>query len=236
MVDFKDRIAVITGGTGALGSAVTLDLLRSGASVTVPYLQEKSWKSLQAAAGEHLGRLAGWPVDLRSPDDVERFAAKVVERHGRLDFLVCVAGGFAAGKSFEIDDHAWEGMLDLNLMSIVRMLRPVVPVMIRQNFGRLVTVSSGAILKGGGAGMAAYAVSKGAVLQLTEIVAQELEKYDIHAHCVMPGTMDTEANRKAMPKADFSKWVQTADVARVIHFLLSDPSRAVRTVAVPVLG
>lgn len=236
MVDFKDRVAVITGGTGALGSAVTLDLLRSGASITVPYLQEKSWKSLQTAAGEHAGRLAGWPVDLRSSGDVERFVAKVVERHGRLDFVVCVAGGFAAGKSFEIDDQAWERMLDLNLMSIIRMLRPVVPVMIGQNFGRIVTVSSGAILKGGGAGMAAYAVSKGAVLQLTEIVAQELEKYDIRAHCVMPGTMDTEANRKAMPKTDFSKWVQTADVASVIHFLLSDLSRAVRTVAVPVLG
>ena len=116
------------------------------------------------------------------------------------------------------------------------MLRPVVPVMIRQNFGRIVTVSSGAILHGGGAGIAPYAVSKGAVLQLTEILAQELGKYDVRAHCVLPGTMDTEANRKAMPKADFSKWVQTEDVAKVIHFLLSDQSRAVRSVAVPVLG
>lgn len=235
-MDFKGRIAVITGGTGALGRAVTLDLLKSGATVSVPYHGAGSWESLQELAGEHSGRLAGAPVDLRSPEDAGRFVADVLDRHGRLDFLVCVAGGFSAGKSFEIDDPQWQQMLDLNLMSVVRMLQPVVPAMIRQNFGRIVTVSSGAILKGGGAGIAAYAVSKGAVRQLTEILAQELEEYDVHAHCVMPGTMDTEANRKAMPKADFSQWVQTEDVARVIHFLLSGESRAVRPVTVPVLG
>jgi NAD(P)-dependent dehydrogenase (short-subunit alcohol dehydrogenase family) len=108
--------------------------------------------------------------------------------------------------------------------------------MIRQNFGRVVTVSSGSILRGGGAGIAAYAVSKGAVRQLSEILADELKAYDIHVHCILPGTMDTEANRLAMPKADFSKWVKTDEVARVIHFLLSDNARPVRSVVVPVLG
>jgi NAD(P)-dependent dehydrogenase (short-subunit alcohol dehydrogenase family) len=87
-----------------------------------------------------------------------------------------------------------------------------------------------------GAGIAAYAVSKGAVRQLTEILASELKGYNIHAHCILPGTMDAEANRRAMPKADFSQWVATEDVARVIRFLLSDDARAVRSVAVPVLG
>ena len=235
-MDFKDRIAIITGGTGALGHSVTLDLLKNGASVAVPYLGETGWESLQAAAGDLADRLMGGPVDLKSSADVDRFVSSVSERHGRVDFLVCVAGGFAAGKSFESNDSQWAQMLDLNLMSVIRTLRAVVPVMVRQNFGRIVTVSSGAILKGGGAGIAPYAVSKGAVLQLTEILAQELAKHDIRAHCILPGTMDTEANRKSMPKADFSKWVQTEDVAKVIHFLLSDQSHAVRNVAVPVLG
>ena len=235
-MDFKDRVAVITGGTGAMGSSVTLDLLKNGAQVAVPYHGEKGWKSVQIAAGEFSARLTGGPVDLSSSAEVERFVGSVLERYGRVDYLVCVAGGFAAGKSFETDDPAWHHMLDLNLMGIVRVLRPVVPAMVRRNFGRIVTVSSGAILKGGGAGIAPYAVSKGAVRQLTEILAQELGEYNIRAHCVLPGTMDTEANRKSMPKADFSKWVPTGDVANVIHFLLSDASRAVRTVAVPVLG
>ncbi len=219
-----------------MGRAVAIDLLRSGATVAVPYLEEAGWKSLQAFAAEHAGRLAGSPVDLKSADEIDRFVSRVLERSGRVDFLVCVAGGFTAGKTFESDEAAWEHMLDLNLKSVVRMLRPVVPAMMRQNFGRVVTISSGAILRGGGAGIGAYAVSKGAVVQLTEILAQELEKYDIRAHCILPGTMDTVANRRAMPKADFSKWVKTDDVARVIHFLLSDQSLAVRSVAVPVLG
>jgi NAD(P)-dependent dehydrogenase (short-subunit alcohol dehydrogenase family) len=106
--------------------------------------------------------------------------------------------------------------------------------MIQQNFGRIVTISSGAILRDGGAGIAAYAVSKGAVRQLSEILADELKDYDIHVHCIMPGTMDTEANRRAMPGADFTKWVCTDEVARVIHFLLGREARAVRSVVVPV--
>jgi len=149
---------------------------------------------------------------------------------------VAVAGGFAAGKSFETDDQTWDHMLNLNLRSLIFCLRSFVPVMVRQNFGRIVTVSSGSILRGGGAGIAAYAVSKGAVRQLSEILADELKAYDIHVHCILPGTMDTEANRLAMPKADFAKWVKTEDVARVVHFLLSDNARPVRSVVVPVLG
>lgn len=235
-MDFKDRVAVITGGTGALGRVVVLDLLKNGAHVAMPYFGESSWEALRKTAGALSNSLRGGPVDLTNSEEVEGFISDVLEHHGRVDFLVCVAGGFAAGRSFETDDRAWDQMLDLNLMSVVRTLRPVVPVMVRQNFGRIVTVSSGAILKGGGAGIAPYAVSKGAVLQLTEILAQELAKHDVRAHCILPGTMDTEANRKAMPNADFSKWVQTEDVANVIHFLLSDQSRAVRNVAVPVLG
>lgn len=235
-MDFKDRVAVITGGTGALGHAVVLDLLKDGARVAVPYLGQDGWRSLQTAAGNSSGCLMGGPVDLNKSPDVEAFISNVLERYGRVDFLVCVAGGFAAGKSFETDDQAWGQMMGLNLMSVVRVLRPVVPVMVRQNFGRIVTVSSGAILRGGGPGIVPYAVSKGAVLQLTEILAQELGSHDVRAHCILPGTMDTPANRKAMPNADFSKWVRTEDVAKVIHFLLSDQSRAVRSVAVPVLG
>jgi NAD(P)-dependent dehydrogenase (short-subunit alcohol dehydrogenase family) len=175
-------------------------------------------------------------VDLMQAPEVERLVADVLSKWQRVDHLVAVAGGFAAGKSFETDDKTWDHMFNLNLRSLIFCLRSIVPVMIRQNFGRIVTVSSGSILCGGGAGIAAYAVSKGAVRQLSEILADELKAYDIHVHCILPGTMDTEANRLAMSRADFCKWVKTEDVARLIHFLLSDDSRAVRSVVVPVLG
>ena len=235
-MEFQHRVALVTGGTGALGSSVALDLLKSGARVVVTYRSDKEWAALEARAGELRPNLAGAQVDLERAQDVERLAASILADWQRVDFLVAVAGGFAAGKSFETDDKTWDHMLNLNLRSLISCLRSVVPVMIRQNFGRIVTVSSRSILRGGGAGIAAYAVSKGAVRQLSKILADELKAYDIHVHCILPGTMDTEANRLAMPKADFSKWVKTEEVARVVHFLLSDDARSVRSVVVPVLG
>jgi NAD(P)-dependent dehydrogenase (short-subunit alcohol dehydrogenase family) len=235
-MEFEHGVAIVTGGTGALGSSVALDLLRSGARVAVTYRSEKGWAALEGKAGEHQGNLMGAKVDLMQAPEVERLVADVLSKWQRIDHLVAVAGGFAAGKSFETDDKTWDHMFNLNLRSLIFCLRSIVPVMIRQNFGRIVTVSTGSILLGGGAGIAAYAVSKGAVRQLSEILADELKAYDIHVHCILPGTMDTEGNRLAMPKADFSKWVKTEDVARLIHFLLSDDSRAVRSVVVPVLG
>jgi NAD(P)-dependent dehydrogenase (short-subunit alcohol dehydrogenase family) len=235
-MEFKNRTALVTGGTGALGSSVTLDLLAAGARVAVPYRSEKEWEALRRRAGKSSESLLGVRTDLTRADEVERCVAQVAERWHRVDFLVAVAGGFAAGKSYETEERTWDQMLNLNLRTLAHCLRAVVPRMVEQNFGRIVTVSSGAILRGGGAGIAAYAVSKGAVRQLSEILADEVQNYDIRVHCVMPGTMDTDANRRAMPKADFAKWVKTEDVARVIHFLLSDAARAVRSVAVPVLG
>jgi NAD(P)-dependent dehydrogenase (short-subunit alcohol dehydrogenase family) len=235
-MEFKNRTALVTGGTGALGGAVTLDLLAAGARVAVPYRSEKEWEALRRRAGKLSESLLGIRTDLIRADEVERCVAQVAERWHRVDFLVAVAGGFAAGKSYETEERTWDQMLSLNLRTLAICLRAVVPRMVEQNFGRIVTVSSGAILRGGGAGIAAYAVSKGAVRQLSEILADEVQSYDIRVHCVMPGTMDTEANRRAMPKADFAKWVRTEDVARVIHFLLGDGARAIRSVAVPVLG
>lgn len=235
-MDFENRVAIVTGGTGALGSAVTLELLQSGARVAATYITDEEWTALNRRAGDYRDRLWGAKVDLTSAMALDRFVADNVERWGRVDFLLCIAGGFAVGKVYQTSEETWDRMLGLNLKTVFLAARSVVPVMIRQNFGRIVTVSSGAILRGGGAGMAAYAVSKGADRQLTEILAEELKDHDIRVHSIMPGTMDTEANRRAMPTADFSKWVKTEEVARVIHFLLSDNARAVRSVVVPVLG
>jgi len=235
-VEFENKVALVTGGSGALGNAVTLELLRAGANVAVPYRSDEEWEALQSRASEFGPRLSGQKVDLTSSTEVEQMVAKIRGLRGRIDFFVALAGGFAAGKSYETDEPSWDRMFNLNLRSLVLPLRAVVPVMIGQNFGRIVTTSSGSILRGGGAGIAAYAISKGAVRQLSEILADELVAYDIHVHCIMPGTMDTEANRKAMPAADFSKWVKTEDVAKTIRTLLGENTRAVRSVVVPVLG
>ncbi len=235
-MDLNGRVAIVTGGSGALGSAVALELVRQGASVAVPYTEEQHWQALQARAGTDKEKLWGAQADLTNSAEVDRFVAQVTGHWSRIDFLVCIAGGFAAGKIHETSEETWDQMFNLNLRTVYLAVRVVVPQMIRQNFGRIITTSSGAILNGGGAGIAAYAISKGAVQQLTEILSSELKGQNIHAHCILPGTMDTPANRRDMPKADFSKWVPVEDVAHVVQFLLSDDARQIRSVAVPVLG
>ena len=232
----ENRVALVTGGTGGLGGAVTLELLNSGARVAVSYRSAAEWESLKNRAGAHSQNLFGLQVDLTRAEEVKGMVTQITTRWGPLDFFVALAGGFAAGKSYETDGATWDKMIDLNLRALLVPLREVVPVMVGQNFGRIVTTSSGSILRGGGAGIAAYAVTKGAVRQLSELLADELSAYDIHVHCILPGTMDTEANREAMPKADFSKWVKTEDVARTIRTLLGDDTPAVRSVIIPILG
>ncbi len=232
----ENRVALVTGGTGGLGGAVSVELLNSGVRVAVSYRSAAEWESLKNKAGERGQNLLGIQADLTSAEEVKIMVAQITTRWGRLDFFVALAGAFAAGKSYETEDGMWDKMIDLNLRTLLVPLREVVPVLVQQNFGRIVTTSSGSILRGGGAGIAAYAVTKGAVRQLSEILADELAAHDIHVHCILPGTMDTEANRKAMPKADFSKWVKTEDVARTIRTLLDDDTRAVRSVSVPILG
>jgi NAD(P)-dependent dehydrogenase (short-subunit alcohol dehydrogenase family) len=235
-MDLHGRVAIVTGGSGALGSAVALELVEHGALVAVPYTAEEHWAAVQSRATEAKEKLWGAKADFTKAADVERFVGETASRWGQVDFLVCIAGGFAAGRIHETSEESWDRMFNLNLRTVYLAAHAVIPQMIRQNFGRIITTSSGAILNGGGAGIAAYAISKGAVRQFTEILASELKDHNIHAHCILPGTMDTKANRRDMPKADFSQWVSTEDVAHLIHFLLSDDARAVRSVAVPVLG
>lgn len=223
-MDFQDRVALVTGGTGALGSAVVLDLLASGAHVAATYTVEAEWQHFLAAAADSRKRLKGIPADLTQADEVQAAMQSLQRAHGRLDFLLAIAGGFAPGKIHETSEHVWDRMMDLNLKTLFSILRPVIPVMMKQNFGRIITVSSGAILTSPGAGVAAYAVSKAAVRHLSEVLAEEVKGYNIRAHCLMPGTMDTPANRRDMPKADFSQWVTTAEVAKLVHRLLLNDS------------
>ncbi|HXJ96276.1 MAG TPA: SDR family NAD(P)-dependent oxidoreductase [Terriglobia bacterium] len=232
-MDFRDRVALVTGGTGALGSAVVRDLLAAGAHVAATYTVETEWQHFLASTAHSRAQLKGIPVDLTEADEVKTAVQSLHTAHGRLDFLLAIAGGFAPGKIHETSEAVWDRMLNLNLKTLFSILRPVIPVMIKQNFGRIITVSSGAIVNSPGAGVAAYAVSKAAVRHLSEVLAEEVKGHNIRVHCLMPGTMDTEANRRSMPNADFSQWVGTGEVARIIHRLLLDDADS--PLVVPIL-
>jgi NAD(P)-dependent dehydrogenase (short-subunit alcohol dehydrogenase family) len=157
----------------------------------------------------------------------------VIERHGRVDALVNAVGGFAGGELVSTSMAEWNRMLALNLNTAMLGCRAVLPAMIRARRGRIVNIASRAVVPPQG-GFIAYTVSKAAVITLTQALAQEVRAHGITVNAVLPSTMDTPANRRAMPDADRSAWVTTEAVALVVAFLASDAAEAVSGAAVPV--
>ncbi|MGH7399657.1 MAG: SDR family NAD(P)-dependent oxidoreductase [Candidatus Rokuibacteriota bacterium] len=221
------RVAIVTGGTGALGRAITTSLLEAGDAVAIPYAVPEELTALQAGlAPAQRGHLLAMPADVTSEAAVGKFVQAVRDRHGRVDGLVNAVGGFAGGDLLATPLAEWERLMALNLTSAVIACRAVLPAMIAGRGGRIVNIASRAALPPQG-GFIAYTVSKAAVITLTQALAQEVKRHRVTVNAVLPSTMDTPANRRAMPDADRSGWVSTEDVAHVVAFLLSDRAAAV---------
>ena len=227
------RVAVVTGGSGALGQSVVLRFLRDGATVEVPWIVPGEWEALRSRAGDGASRLRGARVDGTDESAFAGFAADLLARHQRLDVLVNTVGGFAGGDLASTSLAEWRRMLDLNLTSAVIGCRAVLPAMRAARRGRIVNVASRAVVPPLG-GFIAYTVSKSAVIALTQALAQEERPHGIAVNAVLPSTMDTPANRGAMPGADRSGWVSTDAVADVIAYLSSDGASAVSGACVAV--
>lgn len=236
MTDFAGGVVFVAGGTGALGRAVSLAFLEAGASVAVTFRRPAELEGLRAEAGARGSRLFGEAVDVTDEVAVARFLGEVRERHGRLDVLVNCVGGYAGGAMlWEADAKVFDDMLSLNLRPGWVLARAAVPLMLAAGRGAIVNVASRAALAHG-AGEAAYAASKAAALALFDSLAAELKGTGVRANSVLPSLIDTEANRKAMPKADFSKWPKPEEIARVILFLCGDEAKLVHGATIPVYG
>jgi NAD(P)-dependent dehydrogenase (short-subunit alcohol dehydrogenase family) len=227
------RVAVVTGGSGALGQSVVLRFLRDGAAVSVPWIVPAEWESLTSRAGDGVTRLHGARVDGTDESAFAAFVADVLARHQRIDVLVNTVGGFAGGDLASTGIAEWRRMLDLNLTSAVIGCRGVLPAMRAARRGRIVNIASRAVVPPLG-GFIAYTVSKSAVIALTQALAQEERPHGITVNAVLPSTMDTPANRSAMPEADRAGWVTTDAVADVIAYLASDAAGAVSGATVAV--
>jgi NAD(P)-dependent dehydrogenase (short-subunit alcohol dehydrogenase family) len=225
------RGVIVTGGTGALGRTLVRHLLGRGARVAVPYRGKDEWKALQAEAGA--GALFGDTAELADPAGARAFVDSAAAHLGVLDGIALVAGGWAGGRRFdEAPEDEWPRMLGTNLETVVHVCRAALPHLRKQG-GSVVAVGARAA-EAGGAGMAAYAVSKVAVHALVRVLAAENRDLGVRFNAVLPGTIDTPANRRAMPDADPSKWTSPEAIARVMVFLLSPESAPTTGALVPV--
>jgi len=229
-MDFRERHVIVTGGAGALGTAVVAALVEAGAFCHVPCLNEAEAARFRFRGHKQLTlAVAG---SLTEETTIDHFYQTVTP----LWASIHIAGGFAAAPLRETTAAAIRQQLDMNLLSCMLCCRAAVRAMGRGG-GRIVNVAARAALEWrSGAGMTAYTVSKAAVAALTVALAEEVVKDGILINAIAPSIMDTPANRGAMPKADYALWPKVEEVAATVVFLASPENRVTRGAVVPVYG
>ncbi len=235
-VHFKEKVVVVAGGTGALGRAVCRAFLEAGAFVVATYRDKAEEEALRVAAGPWGPRLGSGTVNVTDESSVKEFMDLAASTYRRIDILVNTVGAYAGGKNlWETETKTFDQMLALNLRSGFLLARAVLPWMIRQNSGSIVNIASKAGY-GRSPGAAVYSASKAGALALFDSLAEEVKAHNIRVNSIVPSIFDTEANRKAMPGADFSKWPKPEEIARVIVFLCSEDAGIIHGAAIPVYG
>ncbi len=233
MTDLQGKVVLVTGATGNLGQATVQGLLGAGATVVGTYRSEEQAAALRA----HLGdppQLDLQALDVNVASAVERCVTAVVELHGRLDALVNLIGGYQGGKPVTaLSEEEWDDMFRLNLRPVFRLCRAVLPHMMARQRGAVVNIAARAGEQGS-RGAAAYAAAKAGVISLTKSLALEVKEHGIAVNCILPGTLDTPANRRARPEADTRGWVKLEEAAALICFLCAP--RGLHGAAIPLYG
>lgn len=228
MSDLTGRVVLITGSSGGLGEGVTRSFLDSGATVAGV---ARSWGG--KAPG---GRFLAVEADLGQPEGCREAVDQVLHKAGRIDAVIHLLGGFAGGTPIqETADSTWQRMLSLNLSAAFFVFRAALPVLLSQGHGRIVAIGSRAGLEPA-AGLAAYNVSKAGLNALVKTAAAEVQGRGVTVNAVLPSIIDTEANRQAMPDADFTRWVKPAAIASLLLWLASDQAGDVNGALIPMYG
>lgn len=217
---------IITGGFGVLGSAVAAAFAATGDRVARVDFASSPSEPLDGALD-----IGG--VDLTEQAAAARVVTRVAEAFGSIDILINIAGGFVWQPLAEGGEDTWNRMFAMNAVTCVNMIRATLPQLTASKRAHIVNIGAlGA--RDAAAGMGPYAASKGAVHRLTESLAEELKGQDITINAVLPSIIDTPANRRDMPQANFAEWVQPAAIADVILFLASPAARAISGALIPV--
>lgn len=226
------RHTIVTGGSGALGRSVVRGFLAAGDRVTVPWIVASEREALDE--GERPALRSGKLVLVEADVSTDEGATRAVSASGGADVLVNGVGGFAGGTPLhETDLETWDRMYRTNVRTAVALCRAVVPGMIARRAGVILNVASRAAFERP-AGLAAYAAAKTAVVVLTETLHEELSGFGVRVNAVAPSTIDTPANRRAMPDADFSQWTAPARIAEVLVWLAGPAGATVRGGIIPV--
>lgn len=231
--DFSNKIVLVTGGTGALGRSITQAFVESNATVISTYVSDRETSQ---GSSENKSVVQLIKADVTKDEEVGKLVLYIIGKYGHIHILVNVVGGYIGGKSLsDLDEKEWDLMMTLNLKTAFLISKHVSPPMISSKYGKIVHVSSRNGLKSQG-NDSAYAASKSGLIRLVEALAEETKESNINVNCIMPSTIDTAANRKAMPNADFSKWVKPEDLANVVLFLCSENGKVITGAAIPTYG
>lgn len=240
--NFSNKVILVTGGTGALGRIVSRSFLnQSPKAMVVTYRTGKESLKRSTELINVSGQSTVIPTsiefvktDITKEEEIKNLISIIIESHGRIDILVNVVGGYIGGKSvIELEESDWDKMIDINLKSAFLISKHVIPLMISNHYGKIVHISSLAGAKADG-NDSAYAASKAGLIRFVESASKEVRKSNININCILPSIIDTEANRTAIPTADFSKWINPEDLANVIMFLCSDDSKIINGSAIPI--
>jgi NAD(P)-dependent dehydrogenase (short-subunit alcohol dehydrogenase family) len=217
---------LVAGGTGYLGTAVVRELLAAGYAITATWVVEREAERLAAEPVELVH------ADLFDPDQV----GAAVDATDDLEAVVNLVGGYAEGPLVhETDPEQFDAMMRLNVKPCFLLARAAMPGLMERGAGAFVGVSARPALRPF-PGAAGYIASKAAVLALIQALDAEYKHNGIRCNAVLPSVIDTPANRSAQPDADYSKWVQPEEIAKVVRFLVSEDSAPISGAAVPVYG
>jgi NAD(P)-dependent dehydrogenase (short-subunit alcohol dehydrogenase family) len=233
-INFSDKHIIVTGGAGALGSEVVQQLVDSGASCSVPCFSREEWEAFKLNDHPHV--LTEADVDLANEDQTQSFYADAVRQQGPLWGSVHIAGGFGMGKIGDTTHDDLMKQINMNLITCFNACKAAVSHM-RESGGRIVNIAARPGLEPRqGGGMIPYTVSKAGVAALTQSLAAEIIDEDILVNAVAPSAIDTPANRKSMPNADFNKWLKPKEIACQILYLISEQNTITSGALVPVYG
>jgi len=222
-------IVMVTGANGGLGASVTEALLEAGATVVgvSRHIQQSAFTQ---------DKFTALAAEISTAEGAKNIVETIVKRFGKLDVVVHTVGGFAGGPSIvDTDEATFQRMFDLNLNSAFYLLRAAIPELRKSGSGRLIAIGSRAALEPG-PGVGAYSASKAALVSLIRTAALENKDSGMTANTILPGTIDTPANRKAMPGAEVSKWVRPGAIAGLIVWLCGEDGKEITGAAIPVYG